>query len=65
MVSKFGIRLVGCGRKCVIIDENDNIVTNKVYGNIEQAKSILRSRYFSPVIQKVTLEEVIRYYKGI
>ena len=65
MVSKFGIRLIGCGRKCVIIDENDNVVSSFIYANIEQAKSILRSKFFRPVIQKITLAEIIRYYKGI
>lgn len=65
MISKFGIRLVGCGRKCVIIDENDHIVTSEVYANIAQAKSVLSNKYFTPIIQKVTLEEVLRYYKGI
>ena len=64
MISKYGIVGV-CGRKCVIVDENNNVVSSSIFNNVTQAKSFLNNKYFKPVIQRVSLNEIIRYYKGI
>lgn len=39
-------------RKCVIVDENDMVMTNYIYANIAQAQSYMDNKLFEPAVRR-------------